>query len=166
MTLARWNPFSTFTQMERDMQSLMDRLWGRPLLGTTGGRRTFTDGGAYSWRPAVDIYREGDHLVVRCEIPGIDPEKDLDVSLEGNVLHISGQKSFQKEVADEDLYLTETFFGSFQRDVLLPEGVEAEQLQANYEAGVLTVQIPLPEDMAARARKVPITVGSQKAITS
>lgn len=161
MTLTRWTPFSSFAQMEREMQSMIDRFFGRPATG-----RRFSNGTTYVWRPAVDIYREGEQLVIRCEVPGIDPEADLDISLEGNVLHIKGQKSFSKELADEDLYLTETFFGNFQRDLLLPEGVEADQLEANYDAGVLTVTVPLPEELAPKAVKVPITVGGQKAIAA
>ncbi|MDP8958818.1 MAG: Hsp20/alpha crystallin family protein [Actinomycetota bacterium] len=153
MTLTRWTPFGTFTSVERELQDVMDRFVGRP-----GALTNFRTEG--TWRPAVDIYREGGELQVRCELPGIDPQQDLDITVEGNILRIKGQKSFGRQINDENLYLSERLFGSFERHVHLPEGIDSEQLEANYEAGVLTVSIPMPEESLPKARKLDVKVSS------
>ncbi len=144
MAITRWEPFGVFTTLERDMQDLIDRLGVRPV--TTG------------WRPATDVYRENGTLMVRTELPGIDPDTELEIDVENNVLHITGEKKTDREVKDENRYLRERRFGTFRRDVLLPEGVDAEAITATYDQGILTVSVPLPVESEVSTDKVTVKV--------
>jgi HSP20 family protein len=148
MAITRWAPFSAFTSLEREMQTL-----GREL-------RSLLAGGSLpeaAWRPDIDVYREGDNLVVRAELPGIDPAENLEIDVEDNVLRIRGHKRFEREVDEEHRFLRECRFGSFERDVLLPEDVVPDDVEAVYENGVLTVRVPVPAEVAI-SKKVPIRV--------
>ncbi len=145
MAIVRWAPFSAFTSLQREMQEMLDRLATRPVFE------------GFDFRPLTDVYREGETLLVRAEVPGMDAES-LDIELEGNVLHIRGEKTFDREIEEKDRYLRECRFGSFRRDVMLPEGVEAEAIKAEYDAGVLMLRIPLPAEIVEEDRKVKIPI--------
>lgn len=138
MAITRWAPFSAFTSLEREMQDVLDRFELRPWSGD------------FAWKPSTDIFREGDELVVRAEIPGIDPDEGLTIEIEDNVLRITGDKSVEKEIEKEHLYLHECRFGSFRRDVLLPEGVDIDAITAHVDHGVLTVRIPAPAEQTVQ----------------
>jgi len=131
MAITRWAPFSAFTSLEREMHDVMSRLSGRPLFE------------GFDWRPATDAYEEEGRLVVRTEIPGIAAE-DIDVKVEEGVLLIMGEKRADREVKEEDRYMRECRYGSFRRELMLPEGVDPDGIIARYENGILTVQVPLP----------------------
>jgi HSP20 family protein len=135
--------------IDRDIRE-MERLFER-LLPTPEDRRAPRD-----WRPTVDIARLGDDLVVTADLPGIDPDKDLEVAIEDGVLRISGQRASVREEEHENLYVSERCFGSFQRDITLPEGVDAEAIEADYEAGVLTIKLPMPVAEEPQPRKIPV----------
>lgn len=145
MAIVRWTPFSAVTALERDMQTMLDRLMpDRPVS------RQF-----FEWRPAVDMTREEGELLIRAEVPGIELE-DLDIEIEDNVLHIKGERTVEKEVDEEDRYLAERFYGSFARDIVLPEGVDPDKLDASYRAGIVTIRVPLPEEVLPKARKIEV----------
>ncbi len=152
MALIRWSPFDALTALERDMQQIMDRL---PMSAGSPERAV-----ELVWRPKVDVFREKDALIVRAELPGVNPDKDIEVSIEDRVLHISGQRSFDREIDEEDFYLAERSYGSFRRDIMLPEGVDAEQLEAHFENGVLSMKIQLPVEVQPGSRRIPISVGT------
>ena len=147
MAIVRWTPFDTLAVWERDMQTMLDRFLGRGWF----------DGERFGWRPRVDMFRRGGDLIVRVELPGIDPEKDVDLEIEGDTLHIRGERKIDEEVTEEDRYLRERFYGRYERRLMLPEGVDPEKLEARYDAGVLTITVPLPVEVLPKARKVPIT---------
>jgi len=148
MAIVRWNPFDLMTAWDREVQDMMNRA----LSGTRAqGQRT-----DWAWQPRSEVFRDGADLVVRVELPGVDPEKDIDVEIEGNVLHIKGRRSFDREIKDEDVYLAERVFGSFSRDLVLPEGVDPDKLAASYDAGLLTVTMPLPSALGPQTRKIPV----------
>ncbi len=147
-----WEPFDTMRSIEREFSDIVNRF----IAPESAGR-------IWSWRPVTEVFREGEDLVVRAELPGIDPEKDVEVSIEGNVLHLRGHRSFDREVSDERRYVVERAYGEFRRDIALPEGVAADKLKAGYEDGVLTVTVPLPESLrASEPRKIPIAVSKVK----
>lgn len=133
MSIVRWAPFSAFTSVERQMKSVLDQFAGRGWLE------------GFDWKPDTDVYREGDVLVVRAELAGIDPD-DITVDVEGSVLHLSGEKKIEHKVDEGDRFVHECRFGSFRRDVMLPEGIEAETIDAAFENGVLVIRIPIPAD--------------------
>ena len=93
----------------------------------------------------VEEFRDGGNLVVKAEMPGIDPEKDVDVSVSDGVLHIQAERQEKTEHKDKDGYRTEFRYGSFTRDIALPRGAKEEDVTASYRDGVLEVRVPVPE---------------------
>lgn len=146
-----WTPW---LPIEREMQGMMNRL--ERLLGETAERFPSLRPG-FTWQPTTDITKEDGRLVFRAEIPGIDPDKDVEIGITGNVLHIKGQKTVEREAEEDDRYLSERFFGTFERSFTVPEGVVPEDIRATYEAGVLTVEVPLPEEEKAETRRIEVT---------
>jgi len=110
---------------------------------------------AGQWLPAVDIVESDDEVTVRAEIPGIEP-KDLDVSVSGNVLTLSGEKKESHELKERDYYHSERRFGAFRRSIQLPCAVKADQVSAEYSGGVLTVNLKKQE--AGTRKRVPVSV--------
>lgn len=145
MPIVRWTPFDTLSVFERDMESILDRF---------GGRDWF-HGERFGWRPRVDMFRRDNELVIRAELPGIDPT-ELDIEIEGDVLRIAGERTFDEEVSDDDRYLRERSYGRFERSILLPEGIDPDALDATYADGVLTMKVPLPMEVIPKARKIDV----------
>lgn len=108
--------------------------------------------------PEADVIETENELRVEVEMPGLAPE-NVDVSLEGNVLTISGEKQEQRQEGDEQntWHLSERRYGRFTRSFVLPRDVEQEQIQAHFENGVLSVTIPKSE--RARRRRIEIQAG-------
>lgn len=131
--MMKWAPFGAFTELEQEMQTLLDHFGGRPWLE------------GFGWRPDTDIYRDDTTLVVEVDLPGIDPSIDLHLNVVDNVLRIEGEKCESGEIDDTDRYLRERRCGCFSRNVMLPDGVDAAEVLAHYENGTLTVRIPIPE---------------------
>mgnify|MGYP002621669406 CR=1 FL=1 len=113
--------------------------------------------GEYKGRAAVDVTEDDNEIVVRAEIPGIDPDK-VDVSISGNSLLLSGQKDESYEDRGKDYYRSERRFGSFRRRIDLPESVDADRITAEYDAGVLLVRAP--KRQGAGSKKIPISTAS------
>ena len=159
--LARWNPWQDVFDTQREMSDLMRRVFGSAAAFGPGTSRS-----GEAWAPAVDVFsREGD-LVVRAELPGIDPDKDVDISVQDGVLSIRGERRHEDRSNGDNYYRVESSYGAFQRNILLPESVKAEEIKATYENGILEVVVPRAGQLTA-AKKVPITVGSErKALTT
>lgn len=92
----------------------------------------------------VEQFQDGSTLVVRAEIPGIDPDKDVDVSVSGGMLHIKAEREERSEHKEKDGYRSEFRYGSFQRSIALPAGAKEEDITASYKDGVLEVRAPAP----------------------
>ena len=108
----------------------------------------------------VEEMVDGNTLVVRAELPGIDPEKDVDVTVADGVLTIKGERQEKKEHKEKDSYRSEFRYGSFVRRLALPSGVQQSDVKASYKDGVLEVRAPLPEqEQETEASKIPITRG-------
>ena len=120
--------------------------------------RRFLEGDLDSWL-RVEEYREGNTLVVKAEVPGIDPEKDVEITLLGNQLNIAVRREEKSEHKDKEGYRSEFRYGTFSRSVTLPGGVSQDDVQASYQDGVLEVRIPVPEEPAPGSRKIPISRG-------
>ncbi|WP_010524295.1 Hsp20/alpha crystallin family protein [Nesterenkonia sp. F] len=130
------------TPMTRlDPMSLMDdvfRSLRSPLLGSSALAGAGVGGDRESgFVPAVDARRDGEDLVLRADLPGIDPEKDVNVELSGRTLTVSGERRAEQEAEG----LREVRYGSFHRTVTLPQEVSSEAIRADYDAGVLTVTV-------------------------
>lgn len=103
---------------------------------------------------------EGDTLVVRAELPGIDPEKDVSVSIVDGALEIKAERRQQSEQKEKDSYRSEFRYGSFVRRLALPDGVQQDDITASYKDGVLEVRSPVPaKAQQPPARKIQVTRG-------
>jgi HSP20 family protein len=139
-------PFRDFDRMRRDM----DRLWGsfferRPVK--------FEEDGEYL--PVLDLSETNNELVVKCEVPGMDP-KDIDISLSDGMLTIKGEKKQEREENEENYHLVERTYGTFTRSVQLPKGVQHDKVNASYKNGVLNIVLPKSEE--ARKKEIKVKV--------
>lgn len=151
--IRKWSPFSELATLHEEMDEFF-----RKTIGTMGG---LTHGfwGREAWYPTVESFVKEGNLVVRCEIPGMEP-KDIDISIVGNTLTIKGERKTSKEAKREDYLLSEVLYGSFERTLTLPEGVRADNIRANYKNGIL--EITMPAEKAALPRKVTVEVEGAK----
>lgn len=110
-------------------------------------------------RPAampMDAYRQGDQFVVHFDLPGVDADQ-IDLTVERNVLTVKASRGRTTEVTGKEMVVSERQYGTFSRQLFLGETLDAERLQAHYDAGVLTVTIPVAEQ--AKPRRVAVTTG-------
>ena len=143
-SLTRWDPFREITTLRNAMDRLFEEAFVLPsrLLEPFG-----------RVAPALDVVEEEDRFIVTAAIPGVRPE-DLDVSVADNVLTIKGEVRPDEGIKDEQYYIRERRFGSFTRSVSLPAPVEADQVEATYENGVLRLTLPKAEEV--RPKKISI----------
>jgi len=114
-----------------------------------------------TFAPPVDVYEDEHNITLKIEVPGID-EKDIDVRIENNTLTVQGERKFEKEEKEENFRRVERQYGSFTRSFTLPNTVDAEQVQAHYEQGILKVQ--LAKKAEAKPKQVKVNVGSERAL--
>ncbi|GGI00247.1 Hsp20/alpha crystallin family protein [Arthrobacter liuii] len=108
----------------------------------------------------VEEMVEGNTLVVRAELPGIDPERDVDVTVADGVLSIRAERQEKTEQKDKDGYRSEFRYGSFVRRIPLPSGVQEGDVTASYKDGLLEVRAPIPaEEQGSGGSKIPVTRG-------
>src|SRR6201998_1936194 len=154
MTLiTRWDPFREFSTL----QDRMNRLF-RESYGPEGRDESLTTS---QFAPPVDVYEDEHNVVLKVEVPGID-EKDIDVRVENNVLTVHGERKVEKEEKEENFRRIERQYGSFTRTFTLPSTVDTENVQANYDKGVL--KINLPKKAEAKPKQIKVNVSSGKAI--
>lgn len=147
MTFNRWEPYrGTAT-----LQEQVNRLLGNVL------ERSVEESNLTSWAPAADIYETEHELVVKADLPEIDP-KDLDIRVENNILTIRGERKFEKKVNEENYLRVERAYGAFSRSFSLANTVNAEAIKADYQNGVLTLTIPKREE--AKPKQIKVNVGA------
>ena len=110
-----------------------------------------------SWAPAVDIFETEHELVVKADLPDVDP-KDLDIRVENNILTIRGERKFEKKVSEDKYLRVERAYGSFSRSFSLANTVNAEAIKADYQNGVLTLTVPKREE--AKPKQIKVNVGT------
>lgn len=142
-----WSPFRHLSLLRNEI----DRLFDFPMNALTSGSQDFLSG----WSPTIDLYDDRDHLVLKAEIPGMKKE-DIDISLHGDVLTLSGERKEEKTFEKADTYRSERFLGRFQRTLTLPCTVDAGKVQASYKDGVLTVTLPKSEE--AKPKQIEVKV--------
>lgn len=104
----------------------------------------------------VEEFVDNDTLVVRAELPGIDPEKDVDLSVSGDVLRIRAQREERSEEKKKDSYRSEFRYGSFSRNVPLPPGTTDADISASYRDGVLEIRVPVSGAGRTEPRRIPV----------
>lgn len=139
LTQSRGGDLAPFNDLNR-IRNEIDRLFQYPFSALTQGASFFE-----GWTPALDIYEDKDKYVAKAEMPGMKKE-DIDVSLEGNTLTVSGERKQEEEKKEGDTYRAERFFGRFQRSVTLPAAVDPNKIEATYKDGVLTVTVPKTDE--------------------
>src|SRR3954451_20394328 len=149
-TLVRWEPCREIATLQNEMSRLSSTFTGS---GSGVAPRT--------WVPAVDVWETENELVYAFDLPGI-PEDKISLELEDSVLTVSAERERSHELSDDRLYRFERRFGSFSRSISLPQGVDEEQVKAEYHDGVLEVRVAKPEQ--SKPRRIQIGGGEQKTI--
>lgn len=149
MAIVRWEPFRDLVRLQERMNRLFDESYRTPA----GNEDEWSLGG--SWAPAVDIYEKDGNIVLKAELPGVEP-KDVDIRIENNVLTLRGHRRFDDEVAKESFHRVERVYGSFSRSFTLPNVVDQEKVKAEYRDGVLHVTLPKKEE--AKPKQISIAV--------
>lgn len=133
MALVRWDPVRELDAATTDVSRIFESLLGD---GQTRQRR---------WMPAMDLLERDDHFVVRADLPGMN-EEDVNLEVEDGILTISGERSNEETTESEGYYRTERAYGTFQRSFSLPEGINPDQVSAEFDRGVLELRIPKPAE--------------------
>lgn len=138
MALVRWDPWRQLASMEiEQLNRMFDDLWGR----------VFEPG---RWTPAVDIYENDNHdVVVAVELPGMKRE-DISITVEDNVLTVSGERTYRPEIRRDRFYRMERGQGEFSRSFTLPATLDTAKISAKYEDGLLVITLPQREEAKPR----------------
>jgi HSP20 family protein len=151
-----WRPFETLRrEIDRLFEDFDGGLWRSPFR-----RSLFEAAPLFSresaWAaPAVDISDTEKAYEITAELPGID-EKNIEVNVANGVLTIKGEKQEDKEEKKKDYYLRERTYGSFERSFEVPDGVDAEKIEASFKKGVLTVTLPKKPEAQKAAKKIDV----------
>ena len=119
------------------------------------------EGEARRWVPAMDVWEEGEHFVLKADLPGVT-ESDVSIEVQDGTLTVSGERRSEERKEGAGWYRYERSSGSFSRSLTLPEGVNPEGIDAEFAAGVLTVRIPKPEERKPRRVEIKATNGNGK----
>jgi HSP20 family protein len=152
MAMDRWRPFGTALELRNlgdiqgEMNRLFDNFFGRPATVTAGER---------VWAPLADMHETKDDLFVTFELPGIR-EKEVSVSITGDVLTVKGERKLERDLKDEGYHRLERVYGRFERAVPLPMPVQADKVKATYRDGVLEIRLPKVEEVKPKEIKIDI----------
>ncbi len=141
--LTPWKPRHKLERIERRMQDLFDRFFGE------SGERERPLWKAEAWMPAVESHVENGNLVIKTDLPGIDP-KEVSISVTGNQLTIEGERKQEEKKEEKDYFYHELSYGKFSRTMTLPAGVDADKVKARCEDGVLEITMPAPKELASK----------------
>jgi HSP20 family protein len=109
-----------------------------------------------TWAPPVDIYENGENLVLKVELPGINPD-DVEIRVEDNTLYLKGERKFEKEVKEQNYHRVERSYGTFTRTFSLPNSIDSDKVAANYKDGVLTLTMPKKEEAKPKTIKINVS---------
>ena len=143
--------------MFKDLMTLQDRMnrlieEGLPRTRT----QQYEDLFAGSWAPAVDIYEDDQGIVLKADLPEVDP-KDVEVHIEDSTLYLKGERKMEKELNENNYHRIERSYGSFARSFVLPHTVSSEKITADYKNGVLKITMPKREESKPKQIKVNVT---------
>src|SRR5687768_6696784 len=155
MALIRWqkpetNAWSPFRHLSL-LRDEIDHLFDSPLNALTTNAQQFLNG----WLPTIDLFEDENRLVLKAELPGMKKE-DIDISLHGDVLTLSGERKEDGIFDKAEAYRAERFLGRFQRTLTLPVMVDSRKVEASYQDGILTVTLPKAEE--AKSKQIEVKV--------
>ena len=148
MAIVRWEPFRDLVTAQRDF----DRLFRGAFSAQPGETELSTR----SWAPPVDIYETEEAIVLKAELPGVDP-KDVEVRVEDNTLFLKVERKFEKEVKEQNYHRVERSYGSFARSFSLPNSISTDQVKAEFKDGLLTLTMPKREEAKPKTIKIDVT---------
>lgn len=151
MAILRWDPWGEVAALQRDVNELLTRSVGsrtRPMAGPIV--------------PPIDAYSTEQGIVVKMDVPGVDPAS-IDVSVQEGVLTVSGERTTDVEVHEEAWLRRERSLGAFERTFTLPEGTNPDSISASFDHGVLELRIPQPPEQQPRRIKIS-AVDNQQAV--
>jgi len=134
-------PLAAQNQFERFLRDAFSPVSGEGEVSTR------------TWAPPVDIYENGDNLVLKAELPGFNPD-DVEIRVEDNTLYLKGERKFEKDVKEQNYHRVERSYGTFTRTFSLPNSVDADKVTANYKDGVLTLTMPKREEAKPKTIKI------------
>ena len=150
--LSRTEPFAALRQMAADMERAFDQgTWPSfrwPFFGAQLAEMP-------AWAPQIDVFERGNRLITKVDLPGMTKD-DIKVEVTDGFLTISGERKRETEEKKEDFYRCEREYGSFYRNVPLPESVKADEVQAAFANGVLEVSVPLPAKATAPGKRIEV----------
>jgi HSP20 family protein len=135
--------------LRNEMDRLIDRFFESPFESA---------GTLATWAPPLEITEDESNIVISAELPGVEPD-EIDVTVSGNQLTISGEKTDTHEERREGVYRSERRYGMFRRTIELPDGVDSSRISAEHNNGVLRLRIPRTE--AAHPKRIPVNAGGQ-----
>ena len=138
MNVVKWNPWREMGSFPNSVNQLFD---GTPFPATWFSE----DSEPQNWRPVVDVYDNEKSIVIKAELPGVD-KKDIHVDVKDGILTLSGKRSYENEVKEENFHRKERSFGKFQRSFTLSKGLNNDKIDADYKDGVLKIEITKPEE--------------------
>lgn len=144
MALVHWDPTRELSLLQGDMNRLFERFMGEPQAAGDRPRR---------WVPAMDVVEGDDHFLLVADLPGMT-EDDVAIEVLDDTLRISGERRREHRIERAGFTRIERSFGTFERTLGLPAGIDAEAIEATFEDGVLELRIPKP--VAATPRRVQI----------
>lgn len=147
MAITRWRPFRDLLSIQDEMNRLFDDFFGRPVT-----RAGWTE---EAWCPCVDVSETKDNVIINAEIPGMSKE-DVKVSVQDNILTLSGEKKQEREQKDANYHRIERSYGSFSRSFTLPTSVQPDKVKATYKDGMLKITLPKSEEV--KPKEIPIIV--------
>jgi HSP20 family protein len=162
MNLALWNRnpmLDEFSRTRDELDRAMLRFFGTQNHPLTGFGTTLPFARIEGFAPLVDVGETDDEVTIRAEVPGVS-SRDLDVTIEGNTLNISGKKEEKEEFEGENSYRCERRFGAFRRSIELPESVDPDRVNADFVDGVVTIRVA--KKPGQRARRVEVKPVSRR----
>jgi HSP20 family protein len=148
MAIVRWEPFRDLLATQREF----DRLFREAFSPAFGEGEVSTR----TWAPPVDIYETGDTLVLKAELPGVNPD-GVEIRVEENTLYLKGERKFEKEVKEQNYHRVERSYGTFTRTFSLPNSIDADKVVAAYKDGVLTLTMPKKEEAKPKTIKINVS---------
>ena len=147
MAIVRLEPFRNLLTSQKE--ELFNRLFNETFPAVFGEQEPTTR----TWAPPVDIYETDNALILKADLPGIDP-KDVDIRIENGVLYLKGERKFEKEEKKENYHRIERSYGAFTRSFALPNSINADHVKAEYKDGQLILTMPKREEAKPKAVKI------------
>ncbi len=145
MSMIRWDPFDDLASLRESMDKLFEEFFTRRPRGQA----------LTAWQPAVEVFETDSDVVIRAELPGIDP-KNVDITVTNDTLTLKGEARAEHEEKGRNYVQRELRYGSFIRTLALPDGVKGDLAKASYKNGILEIRVPKTERAKPKSVKVEV----------